>query len=298
MIPRTAIAAFVLLTAIWGYNWVVMKIALDYASALDFAVLRTLGGAACLFAIIALLGKSYRPPAPRRVLLLGLLQTTGFLGLVTWALEFEGASKTAVLAFTMPFWVLGFAALALGERVRDWQWLAVALALLGLFFLIGPWDPDLRSPGSLLAVAAGACWGASAVVSKTIPVSDRWQLLPVTGWQMVLGAIPLCLLALVVERPPIEWSAAFSAALAFNILPANALAWLFWLYILQRLPAGVTGLSALAIPVVGSTAAWLQLGERPAGAEALGMGLILAALAVLSLRGLWGQYRNRSHPRE
>lgn len=292
MIPRGAIAAFALLTAIWGYNWVVMKIALDYASALDFAVLRSLGGAACLFAIIALLRRDFLPPAPARVLLLGLLQTTGFLGLVTWALEFEGAGKTAVLAFTMPFWVLGFAALVLGERVRDWQWLAVTLALLGLMALTGPWDPDLRNPGSLLAVAAGACWGASAVVSKTIPVSTRWQLLPVTAWQMLLGVIPLCLLALVIERPPIEWTPTFTAALAFNILPANALAWLFWLYILQRLPAGVTGLSALAIPVVGSTAAWLQLGEQPSGLEAAGMGLILGALAILSARGLW-QHRRR-----
>lgn len=291
-----AFAAFGLLTVVWGYNWVVMKIALQYSSALDFAILRSLGGTFCLFLITAALRRPLLPPAPARVLLLGLLQTTGFTGLVTLGLETEGAGKTAILAFTMPFWVLGFAALALGERVRDWQWLAVTLALFGLVLLVGPWDPALRSPGSLLAVGAGACWGASVVVAKKIPMTTRWQLLPITAWQMALGVIPLLLLLPLVDRPPIDWNPVFLGALFFNILPANALAWLFWLYIVSRLPAGVTGLSALVIPVIGSTAAWLQLGERPTAIETAGMLLIISALAVLSLRGLlrWRMERRSS----
>lgn len=290
-----AFAAFGLLTIVWGYNWVVMKIALQYSGALDFAVLRSIGGAACLFLFTATLRRPMLPPAPLRVLLLGLLQTTGFTGLVTLGLETEGAGKTAILAFTMPFWVLGFAALALGERVRDWQWLAIALALLGLILLAGPWDPALQSPGGLMAVAAGACWGASVIVAKKIPMTTRWQLLPITAWQMALGALPLLLLMLLVHQPPIDWNLTFTGALLFNILPANAMAWLFWFYTISRLPAGVTGLSALMVPVIGGTAAWLQLGERPSGLEGAGMALILSALMVLSLRGLmrWQKERRR-----
>lgn len=291
-----AFAAFGLLTLVWGYNWVVMKIALEYSGALHFAILRSVGGAACLFLFTAILRRPMLPPAPRRVLLLGLLQTTGFTGLVTLGLETEGAGKTATLAFTMPFWVLGFAALALGERVRDWQWLAVALALVGLILLVEPWAAAPQSAGSLLAVGAGACWGASVIVAKKIPMTTRWQLLPITAWQMALGALPLLLLVPLVDQPPIDWNLTFTGALLFNILPANAMAWLFWLYIISRLPAGVTGLSALMVPVTGSTAAWLHLGERPSGLEGAGMALILSALAVLSLRGVlrWRKDRRRS----
>ena len=96
----------------------------------------------------------------------------------------------------------------------------------------------------------------------------------------------MMLLLPLVDRPPVEWTGVFLAALFFNILPANALAWLFWLYIVSRLPAGVTGLSALVIPVIGMSAAWLQLGERPSSLEGTGMALILLALSVLSIRGL------------
>ena len=77
----------------------------------------------------------------------------------------------------------------------------------------------------------------------------------------------------------------FAGTLAYNVVLANAAAWLLWLYALRVLPTGAAGLGTLAVPVVGVLAAWLQLGERPSGAEAVGMVLIIAALAVVSVRG-------------
>jgi drug/metabolite transporter (DMT)-like permease len=43
-------------------------------------------------------------------------------------------------------------------------------------------------------------------------------------------------------------------------------------------------LGSLAIPVVGVLSAWIQLGERPNSNEAVGMGLVLVALALLTAR--------------
>jgi drug/metabolite transporter (DMT)-like permease len=60
-----------------------------------------------------------------------------------------------------------------------------------------------------------------------------------------------------------------------------AIATLLWLFILQRLPATISGLNALAVPLVGVVAAWIQLGERPSAAEGIGMALILGGLALL-----------------
>ena len=62
-----------------------------------------------------------------------------------------------------------------------------------------------------------------------------------------------------------------------------AVASLLWLYILHRLPATISSLSSLIVPIVGVLAAWLQLGERPTAAEGLGMVLILAGLLLLAL---------------
>ena len=55
-----AFAALFLLTLIWGYNWVVMKTAVQYASPFQFAALRTFLGALMLFLVLFL---SKRPLA-------------------------------------------------------------------------------------------------------------------------------------------------------------------------------------------------------------------------------------------
>jgi drug/metabolite transporter (DMT)-like permease len=54
----------------------------------------------------------------------------------------------------------------------------------------------------------------------------------------------------------------------------------------QRIDAGMLSLIVLIVPLVGIAAGWAQLGERPSGSDAIGMTLILAAIAgmVLSQR--------------
>jgi drug/metabolite transporter (DMT)-like permease len=49
------------------------------------------------------------------------LTTTGSVGFSTWALESGAAGKTAVLVYTMPFWVLLLAWPILAERIRGLQ---------------------------------------------------------------------------------------------------------------------------------------------------------------------------------
>ncbi|HMB72299.1 MAG TPA: EamA family transporter, partial [Gammaproteobacteria bacterium] len=81
----------------------------------------------------------------------------------------------------------------------------------------------------------------------------------------------------------------FSLALTYNVVLATALAWLLWLYALNRLSAGATGLASLGAPVIALGAGWLQLGEVPSRGEAAGMALIVVALAWLSAVG-WRRF--------
>ena len=76
-----------MLSIMWGYNWVIMKLTLRDAGAFDVAALRTLLGTLSLFIVLAWLRRPLRPADVRTVLLLGLMQTTGFIGLAVWAAE-------------------------------------------------------------------------------------------------------------------------------------------------------------------------------------------------------------------
>jgi drug/metabolite transporter (DMT)-like permease len=69
------------------------------------------------------------------------------------------------------------------------------------------------------------------------------------------------------------------------VLLAEAAASCLWIYAISMLPAADAGFGTLLIPMIGVVAAWVQLGERPLPAEALGMVLIFATLTIIALRG-------------
>lgn len=290
---RLAIGALILLSLIWGYNWVVMKQVIRYVDPFDFSAIRTLLGAATLFLVLFVLRRPMPLVAAREVMLLGVVQTAAFTALIQWALVAGGAGKTAVLVYTMPFWVIPLAWWVLGERVRGVQRLALVIAAGGLALILEPWAMRGSLLSNLLAIGGGLTWAVSAVLAKRMRRAHDFDLLSLTAWQMLFGALALCLLAALHPSRPIEPTPYFFGALAFNAVLATGLAWLLWLYILQHLSTGMAGLSALGVPMIGVLAGWLQLGERPSAAEFTGMLLIGGALALVSLWSLW-QSRQQS----
>jgi drug/metabolite transporter (DMT)-like permease len=276
------LAALVLLALLWGYNWVVMKLAMRYVGPLDFAALRGAFGVVLLFGVLLALRVPLRPQHLTKTLFLGLFQTAGFVGLISWSLSLGAAGKSAVLGYTMPFWVMVLGWPFLPDRLRGWQWPAAGLILVGLVLVLEFWNASTGLANSLFALAAGMSWAISVIIFKSIPIHTRNDLLSITLWQMFFGVIPLIAAALIVPERPIEWSGYFIGALVYNGVGGMAIATLLWLYILQRLPATISGLNSLAVPIVGVFAAWLQLGERPSAAEGAGMALILAGLALLT----------------
>lgn len=281
---KQAYLALVALALIWGYTWIVVGVAGRDASPFFIAAVRAAVGAAVLFALLVVLRKPLRPTPIRDTAIFGLLQTTGWIGLQTVAVVLGGAGKTALLAYTMPFWIVLLAWPFLGERLSALRWTALALAGAGLICIVLP----LRS-GALAAdacaVGAGLAWGAATVWSKRMQREGggEFDVLRLTAWQMVWGGIPLVLLALAIPEH-VRWTTSLVLAMAFLTTIAQAVAWVLWLFIVSRLPAGVAGIASLATPVLAVLFAALQLHEIPSPQELAGAGLLAAALAV-NVRG-------------
>src|SRR5688572_17128993 len=126
------------LVLVWGYAWVLAKMALAYCAPLDLAALRTAIGTVALFPALLWMSKRVLPEHPLEALGVGVIQTALFLMLNNWALAQGEAGKTSVLVFTMPFWVLVIAWPLLGERIRAVGWVSVALAGAGLVLILEP----------------------------------------------------------------------------------------------------------------------------------------------------------------
>jgi drug/metabolite transporter (DMT)-like permease len=282
-----AVVALLVLSILWGYNWVVMKNALVDAGAFQFGALRTFLGAVCLLGLIIILRRPIRPKEIPTLIVLCLLQTSGFTGLIIWALVEGGAGKTAILTYTMPFWVMVMAWPLLGEKIQGTQWLAALLSVMGIVFILDPLHLGDDQFSMTLAVLAGISWALAVMLAKKLHQrAPDLDLLSLTAWQMLFGSIPIVVAAFLVPAPAINWTPYFIGAVVFNAVLCNALAWLLWLYALQRLEAGVASMVTLLAPVIGVLAAWIELSEQPSHGELWGILFIIVSLVIISIRGM------------
>lgn len=279
-----AFIALAVLALLWGYNWVVMKIAMRYAPPFDFAALRLLLGAAILFAALFVLRKPLRPQNAWAFFWIGIFQSGGFIALATWAVLSSGAGKVAVLSYTMPLWVALAGWPLLGERLHARQIGALAVAVAGIILILDVWNAHGSLFADVIAILAGMSWAIGVIISKRIQRSGTIDVLGLTAWQMLFGGIAAGIVALIVPETATHWTPVYIAALIYNAAGASAIAYFLWVFVLQHLPARDASMGTLANPVVGIIAAWLQLGEAPNAWEATGMGLVVLSLAALALQ--------------
>ena len=278
-----AAAGIVLLSLLWGYTWVVAKQALDFAPPFTLAFMRIFGGAVALFVALKLLRLPLGLQAPRAVLLISLCQVSGFMLLQTFSLKYGAAGKTAVLVYTMPIWTLLLAWPVLGERVRGAQWLAVAGILTGLFLIIEPWNLQAGWLSNGFGVGAAMCWAMGTVLVKKLRRESQVNLLSLTAWSNLIGAVPVALIASVADEPPTIWTSEFVVIMLVLTLISTAFCWWLWTAILDKVPAWEASLLVLGTPVIAIISSRAVLDEAFSRYEIAGILLIGSGLILLSL---------------
>lgn len=280
---RYAFIALAVLTFVWGYNWVVMKIAVQYAPPIEFAAYRLLGGGILLFAIMIAMRRPLRPKYLRRFILIGVFQSGGFVALAMWAVLAAGAGKVAVLSYTMPFWVAILAWPIFGERLQKRQMVSIAIAMCGILLIMDFWHAKGSLVADGIAVAAGVSWAIGVILAKRLQMRYEVDVLELTTWQLIFGGIAVGIVALIVPEHATHWTPVYIGTLLYNIIAATALGYLLFIFVLRHLTAREASMGTLLNPILGIVAAWLQLGEAPSTTEAFGMGLVVLSLAALTL---------------
>lgn len=278
--------ALLLLSITWGYSWVFLKLGSYDAGPFSFSGLRCALGAVCLLVALKLSGRPFVPMRLRELITLGLVNTTALVGSSQWAVTLGAANRTSIVVFTMPFWTLLLARLVLGERIRGVQWIAVALAGLGLTAVIQPWgfEGDMRP--NIIAVGSAMLWASSAVMIKCIQRREPMDLLHLTTWQMTFGSVLLLVLAGVSGEAPIVWTDRFLLSLGFTAFLSTACGWCLWVYLLNYLPAGTAGMMILLIPVVAVFSTSYHLGEPLERGDIAGITLIVSGLCLLVYKAI------------
>ncbi|MDN5863533.1 MAG: DMT family transporter, partial [Salinisphaera sp.] len=126
---RTAWLLLVAVLFSLGCNWPIMKYGLAYIPPLHFAAARLLLGGLFLAAAEWAAGALKLPKRADLPLVfaVGLLQMAAFLTLITIAIQFVPAGRSAILTYTISLWVIPLAALFLDEHVAPLKGLGLAL---------------------------------------------------------------------------------------------------------------------------------------------------------------------------
>ena len=264
--------------AVWGTNFVVIRIGLDALPPLLFAALRfTLAAIPALFLP--------RPRVPLRDLALyGVLIGVGQFGLLFLAIDgLIAPGLASLLVQVQVFFTIGLAMWGSGERLAPVQWLALALAVGGIALIVAHTGGTTTIGGVALVLLAALSWSLGNMVQRR---AGRIDMLAFVCWASLFAIPPLFALAAIFEGP---------AAIAGGIAAATvgtwaAVAWqavgntMFgygaWGWLLARYPASAVAPMPLLVPVFGMGAAAWWLGEPLPGWKLAAAALILAGLAV------------------
>ena len=283
--------------AVWGSNFVVIKLALGHMPPLLFATLR--------FTVVVLPAILFlpRPPVPwRNLAAYGLLIGVGQFGLLFVAINGHIAPGLASLVIQMQvFFTIGLAMLMAGETLQRIQWLALALGATGLGVIAVHTDASTTLLGLGLILLAALSWAGGNLVSRA---AGRINMVAYVVWSSLFAAPPLALLSLWFEGWP-AMAAGLAQADTFTWLAVAWQAWgnsLFgyaaWGWLLSRYSAATITPMALLVPVFGMGSAAWWLGEGLPGWKLGATALVMSGLALNLLWPHWKMWRLSAQQRQ
>lgn len=276
--PRHALLALAVM-AVWGSNFVVIRIGLDHLPPLLFATLRF------CFAFLPAALFLKRPDIPwRNLAAYGVLIGAGQFGLLFLAMKGAISPGLASLVVqTQVFFTIGLAMRLTGERVRAFQYAALALAAAGIGVIIWRTDASATPLGLALVLGAALCWAGGNLVARQTP---RVNMLAYVVWASVFAIPPLFALSLVFEGWPAivdgvaGADATTWAAVAWQSVGNTMFGYAVWGWLLARYPAATVAPMSLLVPVFGMAASAVFLHEGLPGWKLVAAGLVMAGLAL------------------
>mgnify|MGYP003673864314 CR=1 FL=1 len=289
MNPRHGVLLLAVCWFAWGFSYPVTRLVLDSVDPWTSRAFIMLAAGALLLAIARLQGHSLVIPRHQRrdLVIAALCNMSIFQVGMTFGVLLLSAGRTAVIVYTMPLWAAILAVPILGERISPRQVIALLLGLAGLTALMSQSLPQLQNAplGALCTLGASVAFALGTVWMKRRPWEANQTV--VAGWQVLLGALPVLVLWYALAPPTDIGAISMESWLAalYLVVIANALAYFAWFRTVAAFPAVVSGIGAMAVPVVGVFSSYFMLDEHIGWRELLALTLICTALALNLLPG-------------
>ena len=278
---------FVLIAALslgWGVSWPMMKISLREFPIWTFRAWSCLLAGTCLLGLARLSGGTVLPPAGewRGLTLAALCNVTAWHMFVGYGVVLVVSGHAAVLAYTMPLWVVLLGTLFLRQPLEPQSIIGMALGLAAILTLVSADFATLgKAPmGAMLILLGAIAWATGTLIQKHRRTA--LSTLALSGWQLLIGSIPIFIVMPFVDGLQFpNVSAQAWAAGAYLTFIALVICYFLWFKIVSLMSANRASISALLVPAVGVASGAIFLDEAFGWREVLALGFIAAALAFV-----------------
>jgi len=285
-LSRAGLLLLVVLSIAWGLNWPMMKLALQEIPVWTFRTLCLMGGGSILL-LIAFVSRQAVTFPPRQFAALAfvsLFNITGWHLCSAYGLLNTGSGRAAIIGFTMPLWASIFSVVILKTTPNARQVLALICGLAALVTLL---FDELKTLGGaplgvIFMLLAALNWGLGTVLVKKFDWGSM-SVLALTGWQQLLGGVPI-VIGWLILAPATDFSSVSLPALlglAYAVFIAMVFCHTAYFKLVTMLPAHVAAMGVMAVPVVGVvTSTWI-LGEQVGWPEFVALAFVVTLMVLL-----------------
>ncbi|GFM67453.1 EamA family transporter [Pseudomonas cichorii] len=287
----------ILVTALWGLNFSVIKLGLTSVDPFILAGLR--------FTLCALPAIFFIPKpdvAWRYIISYGLIFGIGLWGVVNLGIKsgLSAGIASLVLQFSAFFTML-LGAWVFKETISRYQLAGIGVALCGLLSIIFISDGSVTATGLVLVLFGAAAWSVTNIINKKAKTK---QVLAFLVWSSAFSPIPLFVLDYIVNGTSgysalinqIDHRAVLS--ILFQVYPNTLFGYWVWNSLLRQYPVSTVAPLSLLVPIFGILGSVVIFDESLTPMKIVAVGLIVSGLAV----GLYGQrisnalFARRSRP--
>ena len=277
----------VVLSITWGVNWPMMKLALQEIPVWTFRTLCLMVGGSTLLLITWLSRQTVSLPRDKMaaIAFVSLFNITGWHLCSAYGLLHTGGGRAAIIGYTMPLWTSIFSIWILKTKPNGRQVLALVCGLAALLTLLAD---DLQTLGGaplgvIFMLLAALNWGLGTILVKKFDWGGM-SVLALTGWQQLIGGIPIVIGWWILEPIPdfTAYSLPALVGLGYAVFVAMVFCHTAYFKLVSLMPAHVAAMGVMTVPVVGVVASAWILGERVGWPEGLALTFVVLQLTLLT----------------
>ena len=281
--PRTVtLGCLVVLYLVWGSTYLAIRIAVQSFAPLQMAAIRFMIAGALLYAFLRARGA----PSPtwrewRSCAAIGVLMMAIGLGGVSIVVKHVSSGVAALVFGSVPLWTALFGRL-FGQRLRAREALGMVLGLTGVLLVATRGGLRGAPLAAAILCASAASYSLGCALARRVP-QPRGAMS--TAAQMLVAGAVLTIASLARgESIATDLTIRSIAALAHLIALGSIVAYSALNHLLRTERASVATSYAFVNPVVALGLGAAFEGERVTGADWIGVGMVIAAVAVVTGR--------------